>query len=78
MSARDSRSLTFSEGSSNKFWTIELDGSSHTVTFGRVGTAGQTKTKDFANDAAARKSFEKLVAEKLKKGYLDRGDSNGA
>jgi predicted DNA-binding WGR domain protein len=67
-----SRSLVFSEGSSNKFWTIEMAGSSHTVTFGRVGSAGQTQTKEFGDGGAARKSFDKLVAEKLKKGYVDR------
>jgi predicted DNA-binding WGR domain protein len=35
-----SRSLTFCEGSSKKFWQIDLDGSSHTVNFGREGTVG--------------------------------------
>ncbi len=63
--------MTFSDGSSNKFWMIELDGSSHTVTYGRIGTDGQTQTKDFADDASARKSYDKLLAEKLKKGYAD-------
>ncbi|MDB5336124.1 MAG: hypothetical protein JWN70_1743, partial [Planctomycetaceae bacterium] len=66
---KDSCQLEFSDGSSNKFWKIELDGSSHTVTFGRIGTNGQTQTKDFPSDADARKSYDKLVAEKTKKGY---------
>ena len=68
---KDSRSLVFSDGSSHKFWKIELDGSSHTVTFGRVGTAGQTQTKDFGTEDAARKAYDKLVAEKTKKGYVE-------
>ncbi|MEW4564783.1 DUF4132 domain-containing protein [Bremerella sp. JC770] len=68
-----SRSLLFSDGSSNKFWNIELDGSSHTVKFGRVGTDGQTRTKDFDSEEDAKKSYDKLVAEKLKKGYEDPG-----
>lgn len=76
--SKDTRSLTFSDGSSNKFWTIELDGSSHTVTYGRIGTAGQTQTKDFADDAAAQKSYDKLVAEKLKKGYTDTASGTAA
>lgn len=67
----NSRSLVFADGSSNKFWKIELDGSSHTVTFGRVGTNGQTQTKDFGSDDEAKKSYDKLVAEKIKKGYVD-------
>jgi predicted DNA-binding WGR domain protein len=68
---KDSRHLTFSEGSAHKFWKIELDGSSHTVTFGRIGTAGQSQTKEFEDDDAARKSFDKLIAEKTLKGYVD-------
>jgi len=77
-SAKDSRRLVFNDGSSNKFWHIELDGSSHTVHFGRVGTAGQTQTKDFGDDAAARKAYDKLVGEKLKKGYVDDGTASAA
>jgi hypothetical protein len=32
------RELTFQDGASNKFWTISLDGCSHTVRFGRGRT----------------------------------------
>jgi predicted DNA-binding WGR domain protein len=72
------RELVFQEGGSNKFWNIELSGSSFTVTFGRVGTAGQQQTKEFANDEAAKKACDKLIAEKLKKGYTDAaGTSDG-
>lgn len=65
------RELVFMDSSSNKFWRIELSGDSHTVTYGRAGTDGQTKTKAFADEEAARKDFDKLIAEKLKKGYVD-------
>ena len=67
----DVRELTYSDGKSNKFWKIEIEGASHTVTFGRVGTDGQSRTKDFGREDDAKKSFDKLVAEKLKKGYAD-------
>jgi predicted DNA-binding WGR domain protein len=76
--SKDSRHLTFSEGSSHKFWKIELDGSSHTVIFGRIGTAGQSQTKDFEDDDAARKSFDKLIAEKVRKGYVDAAEGTVA
>jgi predicted DNA-binding WGR domain protein len=52
-----------------KFWAIKLHGSSHTVRFGKVGTAGTEKTKDFDDAAAARKDHDKLVKEKTGKGY---------
>jgi predicted DNA-binding WGR domain protein len=57
------------EGSAKKFWAIELDGTTHTVQFGRIGTAGQTQTKKFKTPEEAQKAYEKLVPEKAKKGY---------
>jgi predicted DNA-binding WGR domain protein len=67
------RSLRYSDGTSDKFWEIQRSGASHRVRYGRYGTAGQSQTKVFDGDDAARKSFEKLVAEKLKKGYVEDG-----
>src|SRR5262249_56906863 len=43
------------EGNSSKFWEISLDGTDVTVRFGRIGSDGQTKTKSFSDEAAARK-----------------------
>jgi predicted DNA-binding WGR domain protein len=67
------RSLRYTDGTSDKFWMIQLEGSNHTVQFGRYGTTGQVQTKEFPTEAAALKSYEKLVAEKLKKGYIETG-----
>src|SRR4051794_25182679 len=66
------REFLLIEGTSRKFWTIELDGSTHSVHFGRIGTAGQASRKEFATEAEARASHDKLVAEKLKKGYTEQ------
>jgi predicted DNA-binding WGR domain protein len=65
------REFQFSEGSSNKFWAIEVNGKSQTVNYGRVGTNGQTQTKEFGSEAEAIKASDKLIAEKLKKGYRE-------
>jgi uncharacterized protein (TIGR02996 family) len=65
------RTFEFNDGKSHKFWNIDLQGSSFTVTFGKVGSAGQTQTKSFADAAKAQKEHDKLVAEKLKKGYTE-------
>ena len=65
------RSFAFSEGTSNKFCNIDLQGKQFTVTFGKIGTSGQTQVKAFADDAAAKKEHDKLVAEKVKKGYAE-------
>jgi predicted DNA-binding WGR domain protein len=63
------REYQFTEGSSHKFWAIELDGKKYTVQFGRIGTDGQTQVKAFKTPEEAEKAYEKLVQEKVKKGY---------
>ena len=65
------REFHFQDGASNKFWVIELEGNTFTVQFGRLGTDGQTQTKDFSSEAAAKTAYDKLVAEKVKKGYKE-------
>jgi uncharacterized protein (TIGR02996 family) len=65
------RTFVFSDAKSQKFWNIDLQGASFTVNFGKVGTKGQTQTKDFPSAEKARKAHDKLVAEKLAKGYVE-------
>lgn len=69
------REFQFIEGASKKFWAIELSGSSFTVQWGRIGTQGQTQTKEFSSDAEANKQYTKLIAEKTNKGYVEIGAS---
>ena len=61
--------LIYQDDSSNKFWNIVVEGNKHTVNYGRVGTAGQSKTKEFASEEAALKDANKVMASKMKKGY---------
>jgi len=58
-----------SDGSSHKFWEITLVGKTFTVRWGRIGSRGQQTIKHFTDDATARAEYDKLVAEKRKKGY---------
>jgi predicted DNA-binding WGR domain protein len=67
------RTFEFRDDKSAKFWCIDLQGRSFTVWFGKLGAAGQTQTKDFADEAKAKKEYDKLVAEKVKKGYVEVG-----
>ena len=62
--------LEFDDGKSSKFWSIKVSGKTHTVTYGRQGTDGQSKTKNFATSSLAKSDAEKMVASKIKKGYL--------
>jgi len=59
------------DGKSDKFWTITIDAKQHTINFGRRGTVGQTQAKDFTSPEAAKAAFERLIGEKLKKGYFE-------
>ena len=67
--------LEHHEGSSGKFWEVATEGSRMTVTFGKLGTAGQAKPKDFDSADAAESAATTLIAEKLKKGYRRAGAS---
>ncbi|HZN95972.1 MAG TPA: WGR domain-containing protein, partial [Myxococcales bacterium] len=66
------------DGTSKKFWEIALEGTSFTVRFGRMGTSGQVQQKTFGSADKASAEHDKLVAEKLKKGYAEIGSSAAA
>jgi predicted DNA-binding WGR domain protein len=61
--------LTFKDDKSDKFWQIETYGKFFTVTYGKTGSAGTSQTKTFAEESECAKEAEKLMNEKLKKGY---------
>lgn len=69
------RRFEFAEGSSQKFWEIELRGPEFDVRWGRIGTSGQAQTKTFASDAKAQAEHDKLIKEKTGKGYVEVGAS---
>jgi predicted DNA-binding WGR domain protein len=65
------RTFEFKDDKSNKFWNIELKDKDYTVTFGKIGTKGQTKTKSFPTSEKAQKEYDKLITEKTDKGYVE-------
>ena len=65
------RRFEFTDGSSQKFWEIDLQGTGFTVRWGRIGTDGQTQQKSFASTDKAQAEHDKLIAEKRKKGYAE-------
>lgn len=58
-------------GQAEKFWEISLSKSEITIRFGKIGANGQTTLKTFPDAASASREAEKLIAEKLKKGYVE-------
>jgi DNA ligase 1 len=67
------RHFEFVEGSSSKFWEVSVKGCEMTVRYGRIGTAGRSTVKKFADAAPARREADKLIAEKTGKGYVETG-----
>jgi predicted DNA-binding WGR domain protein len=67
-----SRYFEYVGGVSRKFWEITLSGDRFSVCFGRIGTAGQEQAKSFPDAAAARRAAERMVSEKLGKGYEEK------
>ena len=61
--------LVFSDASSNKFWKAAIDVDKLIVRFGKAGSKGQTQVKTFPNYDAAKKEMDKLIKDKLSKGY---------
>lgn len=72
------RNLIYMDAKSSKFWNIEQAGNSFTVTYGRIGTDGQSLTKSFPDEATAVKETAVLIKEKLGKGYVDAAVSGVA
>ena len=61
--------LEFLDGSSHKFWQIEVNDESTIVQYGKIGTKGSTSEKKHKNSDAAHAFAKKQKNEKLKKGY---------
>jgi predicted DNA-binding WGR domain protein len=71
------RRFEFVEGSSSKFWEVKVEGEQQIVRYGKIGTAGQTKEKDFDSAGEAKTDTKKLIAEKTGKGYVEVGVEPG-
>ena len=62
------RRFELKEGSSSKFWQIDLQGESFTV-----GTTGQTQLKNWPSPDKAQAEHDKPIKEKTGKGYVAVG-----
>lgn len=66
--------LKYIDGTSDKFWQIEVTDNKFTVTYGKNGTSGVSQIKSFDTNEDCMKAAEKLLAEKIKKGYSEDGE----
>lgn len=66
------------KGKSAKFWEVAQNGAEVTVTFGRIGTSGQTQRRSYNDSAAAEADAQRQLNSKLKKGYRAVAAAAGA
>ena len=72
------RRFIYQDAKSDKFWDIEFEGTTQTVVYGKTGTAGREAVKEFATAEECIKESEKLIAQKLKKGYTELAEGEAA
>ena len=65
------RRFEYVGGSSAKFWEVSVTDNQVTVYYGRLGTNGQTQSKSFPDATKAQQYADKVVAQKLGKGYVE-------
>lgn len=61
--------LRCNDNLSNQFWKISISGNTFTITYGKAGTCGVTKKKQFETTDECIKESQKLIKAKLKIGY---------
>ena len=66
--------LVFKDDKSQKFWRIDYSGENFAVNYGKYGTIGRYEVKEFDSEEESNKTAEKLIAQKLKKGYKEEVD----
>ncbi len=70
------RRFEYRDDKSEKFWHIDVQGAEFTVSYGRIGTNGQSKTKTFSDADKAQAEAEKLIRQKTRKGYEEVGQGS--
>ncbi|EFH2635076.1 DUF4132 domain-containing protein [Escherichia coli] len=70
------RHFIYQDEKSHKFWAVEQQDNELHISWGKVGTNGQSQIKSFSDAAAAAKAELKLIAEKTKKGYVENASAN--
>ena len=65
------RTFQLSDAKSHKFWSIDVQGNSFTINFGKIGTQGQSLTKTFSTLEKAQAEADRKIRNKTSKGYVE-------
>ncbi|MBI3946064.1 MAG: DUF4240 domain-containing protein [Armatimonadetes bacterium] len=66
------REFCYQDDRSNKFWTIEREGTTVLTTWGRIGARAREARKEYPSEDDAQRAHDRLVAAKLREGYVER------
>ena len=72
------RRFIYQDAKSDKFWDIDFEGTTQSVVYGNTGTAGREAVKEFATADQCAQESEKLILQKLKKGYIELKEGEAA
>lgn len=65
------RRFEFVQGNQAKFWEVARRGASLTVASGKIGGQAKSRTKQLADYMAAEQEFDRLIRDKLRRGYVE-------
>jgi predicted DNA-binding WGR domain protein len=65
------RRFEYIEGNQAKFWEVSRRGATLTFASGRIGGPAKTRTKQLADFMAAEQEFDRLIRDKLRRGYVE-------
>ncbi len=63
------------QGNQAKFWEVARRGATLTVSSGKIGGTPQTRTKQLLDYMAAEQEFDRLIRDKLRRGYVEVHDA---
>jgi predicted DNA-binding WGR domain protein len=65
------RRFEYIEGNQAKFWEVSRRGATLTIASGRIGGTTKTRTKQLVDAMAAEQEFDRLIRDKLRRGYVE-------
>lgn len=65
------RRFEYIQGNQAKFWEVARRGATLTISSGRIGGSAKTRTKQLADYMAAEQEFDRLIRDKLRRGYVE-------
>lgn len=65
------RRFEYIQGNQAKFWEVTRRGATLTVNSGRIGGPPKSRTKQLADYMAAEQEFDRLIRDKLRRGYVE-------